>query len=85
MKRATEASFFAPLCLRPPDEVLHVGAVGVTAVVLPPGESALRAIDFDEQVILAAVRNLTCGDGHQTAVFELNDGDASGIGPLLFQ
>ncbi len=32
-----------PLSLRPPDEVFDVGAIGVTTVVLSPGECAVRA------------------------------------------
>src|SRR5579863_2546807 len=40
--------------------------------LLPPGDRALCAVNLDEQVVLAAVRNLTGRHGSQATVFETN-------------
>src|SRR6516162_11733979 len=43
-------------------------------LLLPPGERPFRAVDFDEQIVLAAMRNLAGGDRAPRAVCEANDG-----------
>lgn len=45
----------------------HVG------LLLPPLNRPLRAVDLDEQVVLTAVRNLTGGDGAESAILKAND------------
>lgn len=68
---------------------VHMGSVGISRVdrmwlavtaerhfirvFLSPGEGSLRTIDFDEQIVLAAVRNLAGGYRANSAVFEAND------------
>ena len=40
---------------------------------LSPGESSLRAVDFDEQIVLAAVADLRGGHRAERAVLKLHD------------
>src|SRR6185369_2633391 len=43
---------------------------------LPPGQRPLCSVDFNEQIVLAPVRDLTGRDRAQGAVLESNDGRA---------
>src|SRR6185503_19955198 len=69
--------------------VVHEGGVGIprehpvglavgpddhhVRLLLPPGEGPLGAVDFNEQVVFAAVADLRGGDRAESHVFELDD------------